>query len=252
LTTGSEGYPIIELDIQKPWTNPEGIFVVPFTRHEFEGNVYSGIDIRITADPRDINADRLALHKYKDKPKGHHQFVLTMPAIPATHWIDREDFAEDEEVEAIEKGYQATMVAYLGKRKGRETEKEKEQKKKKFLLDIKDENGKPMLLSDTPFVKEPKKKKAGPKPDPMMVQRHYMSTIFFTGNTVGGEAVTNMSTVLSWRLVDMESEVPITQAEDEENEGQDEIDSVLEARMKRRQAAAEAKAAEAKAKQGGA
>lgn len=218
--------------------------MVQFTRHEFEGNTYNGIDIRITGDPRDINADRIALHKYKDNPDGHHQFVLSMPAIPATHWMEQEDWVEDEKVEAISQGYEASMVAYLGETKGKETEEERQQKIKKFLLDIKDENGKPLKLLDTPFVRPAKRAKTtAPKPDPNMIQRHYLSTVYDTGNRVEGEQVINMSAVLSWRLVDMDSEVPIKQAEGEENEGQHEVNSALAARLKRKKAAAAAKAA---------
>jgi hypothetical protein len=239
------------VDIKKPWNNPEGIFVVPFQGHKFQGNVYSGIDIRMTADPRDINQDRLALHKHKNKEKNH-QYVLTMPAVAATHWMDREDYHEDEEVESIATGYQATMVSYLGKRKGKETEAEKEQKKKRFLLEIKDENGKPMQLSDMPFIKAPKKARKGPAPDPMMIQRHYMSTYYPTGNTEKNEKgvvkpVVNVASVLSWRLADMDLEQPITQTKEEANHGLDKVDAVLAARKKRM----EAKAAKAKEESGG-
>lgn len=200
----------------------------------------------MTADPRDINQDRLALHKYKNKEKNN-QFVLTMPAVAATHWMDRDDYEEDETVDAIGTGYQTTMVSYLGKRKGRETEAEKEQKKKRFLLDIKDENGKSMYLSDLPFIKTPKKARTGPPPDPMMIQRHYMSTYYPTGNKeANGEPVINVAAILSWRLVDMDSEQPIKQTEEEGNHGQDEVDAALAARKKRM----EAKAAKAKQESG--
>lgn len=232
---GPEGYPIIQLDINEPWKNPEGIFVVRFDGFKYEGNLYKGIDIRIAGDPRDVNADRLELKKYKDNQGKGYRFVLTTPAIPATLWMDREDYEEDldDDVhEVINLGYKTALVSYLGKRKGAETEQEKEQKKKKFLLHIKDDNGQPLELSDAPFRK--------PNMDPEMVQRHYFTTLYPTGNTIAGRAQNNMSAVVSWRFVDMTpgSFKPMNQTEKVEDEGRSEMDKKLAERARKRAAKA--------------
>jgi len=232
-TAGPEGFPIIHLDINEPWKNPEGIFVVRFEGFKYDGNLYKGIDIRIAADPRDVNADRLELKKYKDNQGKGYRFVLTLPAIPATIWMDREDYEDDlnDDVHnVINLGYKTALVSYLGKRKGAETEQEKEQKKKKFLLHIKGDDGTPIELSDLPFRRV--------NTDPETVQRHYFTTLYPTGNKINDKDQNNMSAVVSWRLVDMTpgSFKPMNQAEKVEDEGRSEMDKKLAERAKKRAA----------------
>lgn len=212
-----------------------------FQAHEHNGNLYSGIDIRVSADPRDINQDRVSLSRYKDTKPWCHQYVLTLPAVVGTHWLDREDYDEDEECEAIKKGYKITMVSYLGKRKNNETEEEKEQKKKRFLLNVMDADGNPMKLSDKPFVPDPLPKGEKPATDVMLVRPNYLSTYYETGNKVDGEAVENIASVVSWRFCDMGSAQPIAQTDDDVAVGAARVNEKLEARKKKKAAARKAK-----------
>jgi hypothetical protein len=186
------------VNIDEPWKNSEDVFVTKFYGYKHKGNRYDGIDIRITGDPRDINEDRFSMVAAEAKPTD--KFIFTKPAIPATHWMDREEYAELHKEEPqghlFEDGVKEQLKLY---KKAPE-----EEKKRKFDLIIVKKGGIPadMKLTDKMFV--PKNEEF----DAFKVYAHHQIADYDTGQTYIDEStsdevnVEGTATTLSWKLCD--------------------------------------------------
>ena len=192
--------------------------------------MYDGIDIRVTGDPRDVGKDRFVLEAKGRKPTN--SFVLSKPAISATHWMDREDYEDEDTPEEVKVGYKITMKSYR--------DAPEEQKKRKYDLIVPDrDDGRAPALTDTPFVPNNK------KTDTLVIHAAHQVALYDTGNTVPDDyeedqeiVLENIATTLSWRLIDLNSERPID--DDEGERGQSEIQKKLAAKRRRHRAAAAA------------
>jgi len=170
-----------------------------FTGYQYNGSEYDGLTILLQGDPRDVSADRFKLEVFNppdravDNPmsKPCNKFLLTMPLVPASMWMDRDELVGDETAhQAVKNGLLVTMQSVKDLPEG--------SNKKEFVIGIK--NGERMKLTDVPFIP------ADEPVDSSVIKPFHPVTFYETGLDDGpNNPIMNMGTFVSWRLCDIGS-----------------------------------------------
>jgi hypothetical protein len=189
-------------NLEVPWDQPDSCFVVkPFVGFVSQGFLYSGFDIQVAGEPRDIHNNRFGLKAVEAKPTN--EFTLRRPLMDSCYWRDKKAFEEDEH-EAIKNGNGAAVTAYQ--------DILEDERYRSFTLVFPEH----MKLTDKPFVEETEW-----DPDELEVELEAKATKVKTGTVevvpkednedmADGEKpktrpVQNLCTIMCWRLVDTAS-----------------------------------------------
>jgi hypothetical protein len=187
----------------------------------------------ITGDPRDISHDRFALEACAPKPTN--RFKLTKPSIPATHWMDRDEYEEEDKPDpqnkVFEDGFKEQMKIF------KKCPEEEKKQTYDLILTQKEAGAKPMSLTDKMFI--PGKQVY----DATKVYARHLIADYEIGPTVtcpttGQEIeLEGIATVLSWKLCDENTKREI----DDLDEGMPKGMTALQAARARKMAAKNAK-----------
>lgn len=173
------------MDPNKPWDLKEDLLVCPFESFKHGIYMYSGVELRITGDPRDVAQDRFKLEVADRKPSYH--LLLTKPALPATHHEDRVAVCNDADTpECSKDGYKVAMQSYA----------DADEKDKKKVFDV--FFPPKMKLTDVPFVP------TGEEVDDKEIASELTVVKYNAGfSDKDDKPIENVSTTVVWRLVDL-------------------------------------------------
>ncbi len=84
----------VKPNLEVPWDQPASCFIVkPFVEFASQGSLYSGVDIQMAGEPRDVNKNIFGLRAVEGKPTN--EFTLCRPLMDACYWRDKTAFEDD-------------------------------------------------------------------------------------------------------------------------------------------------------------
>jgi hypothetical protein len=180
---------VIEIDTNK-WAQGEGITVAKFSGKEFRGKQYSGVEISMTADPRDVMDELYKLEAVGEKPAS--KFILTKPLVEAPHWRNKKVYERQVDCEAVKKGHAIAATAYKSL--------EPQRKLQKIMLKFDSD----MRLHDRFFVPDTEEMNET-EVECKVIMGKVDTGIPISKRTDPPETLKIHSVLNTWRLVDMAS-----------------------------------------------